>query len=113
MHYLQDASKVASPTSPPFPRLCWGGPVFQPAGSGQAAVLGWKRQLWGGKTLFLRKPNGNSMENWEKSPPQCTQKAVRQPASSQRVATLHCASTGIPWGHHGVQAKKCFTANWE
>ena len=26
MHYLQDTSKAISPSSPPFPPLCWGGP---------------------------------------------------------------------------------------
>lgn len=87
--------------------------MFQAAGSGQGVVVGWKWQMWGSKSLFLEKPKGKSIENWEKNPPQCTQKAVEQPASPQMGATLHCASTGVPWGHHGVQAKKSFTAKWE
>lgn len=114
MHYLQDMSQAAPRTSPPFPPLCWGGvPVCQAVGSGRAAVLGWKRQLWGSKSLFLGKPKGNSIENWERNPPWCTQEAVEQPARGWMGAALHWASTGIPWGHHGVQGKKSFTAKRE
>jgi len=90
--------KPSLPAPLPSHRCAGGVPVFlSGCGSAQAAALGWKRRLWGSKSQFFGKTKGNSIENWGKKPPRCTQKAVEPPASPQMGTTLHCKH-GCPVG---------------